>query len=91
MAWVRTGTSLATAALIYLRYVPGPPVAIGILGGSTLIGAVGIIAISHRAHRCRSDDFGIGRSFPGPTRNSALVLLVATLAISAGILVLASL
>lgn len=48
MAWVRTGTSLATAALIYLRYVPGPPVAIGILGGSTLIGAVGIIAISHR-------------------------------------------
>lgn len=32
MAWVRTGTSLATAALIYLRYVPGPTVAIGILG-----------------------------------------------------------
>jgi len=59
--------------------------------GSTLIGAVGIIAISHRGHRRRSDDFGIGRSFPGPTRNSALVLLVATLAISAGILVLASL
>lgn len=88
MAWVRTAASLAAVALLYLRYVPGPLAVTATIGGCAIAVSVGVVATGARAHRRRNAAFGGGRSVPEVTGNLTLAVLVAGMALSAGICII---
>ncbi|TQF75274.1 DUF202 domain-containing protein [Rhodococcus spelaei] len=84
LAWVRTASSTAAIAVIYLRFAPGHSIATAVAGGSALVVAVGVLASSARRLGRVSAGVAVGRLAPDVLSNAVLVVLVLVLTGVAG-------
>ncbi|MFC9550312.1 DUF202 domain-containing protein [Rhodococcus sp. NPDC056960] len=87
LAWVRTASTVAAVAVLYVRAVPGPLIVTGTIASVATALSAGVILSGRRVHDRRSVDFSAGGTRPALLGNLVLTAVVTVMAISAAILV----
>lgn len=87
LAWLRTAAVLGGVALGFMRFVPGPDVAVVVIGLLCLAPALYLLVTAGAGHRSRVRRFARGTAGQHWWRNVVMTATVAVLALASAVLI----
>ncbi|MCK8674813.1 DUF202 domain-containing protein [Rhodococcus sp. HM1] len=90
LAWLRTAAVLGAVALGFMRFTPGPDVAIVSIGLLCLTPALYLLITAGHGHRARVRRFAAGTVAHHWWRNLTVTVAVAVLALASAVLIATS-